>query len=126
MKITKSQLKQIIKEELEEMLRTAGPEETSVTWDTSRSKTTRPPGTVDKAQIARWHSAFQALPQEAQKWHKDLRVLRPPDREKQLQDIAVRSSHSTDSMTAIKALEAFYEKYGVHGVPSDHQPHGDR
>jgi len=113
MKITKTQLKQIIKEELEKVMRTAGSPETAVV-PMGKAKTTRsrPPSDRNK----NWHDGFDALPEQAKKWHVEVRALSDSeDRQKQLQDIAVRSSHSTDSQNAIKALEAFYEEYGVWG-----------
>tara|TARA_B100001123_G_C15285774_1_gene1015583 strand:+ start:1086 stop:1439 length:354 start_codon:yes stop_codon:yes gene_type:complete len=113
MKITKSQLKQIIKEELEEALRTAGPEETSLTWDPSQGKTTRPGKSSARKQ--RWHAAFDALPDQAKKWHKEVRGLHPPQREEALQKIATTSANTTESIEAFKALEAFYEQYGAQG-----------
>lgn len=115
MKITKSHLKQIIKEELEEMLRTAGAKETSVYWDPSeKSKRTVGPavGSAMQGLAAQVDSAFRELPQKSQDLHRHI-IARVPreDRDQKLQDIAVRSGHSTNLMAAIKALEAFYEEY---------------
>ena len=112
MKITKTQLKQIIKEELEEVMRTAGAPETAAI-PMGKAKTTRPG--KPSARKQRWHAAFDALPDQAKKWHKEVRGLHPPQREEALQKIATTSANTTDSINAFKALEAFYKQYGIWG-----------